>query len=213
MQETDFVKIPALKRLFDMVFSLSVILLFSPLVLLTLLSIFIEHIVLHRTFSPLFYSEKRISQGGQFNFRKFNIFKPRVIESLKSSGTFIHTKPLEHDGYSLTHTGRFLQKIYLDEFPQFFNILKGDISLIGPRPVNLEVYQGLLDRGIHTKTVIRAGLTGYYQSMKGVTKKTDIELDQEYIEYCRKHGAIKILLFDFKIIINTIKVLFRAQGI
>ncbi len=204
---------PISKRIFDIVFSFLAILIFLPIIIIILLSIFIEHLLIHRTFASLFYTEKRISQGEPFNLVKFNIFKPRVLEDLRKRGIFIHTKPLERDGHSLTFIGKILQKTYIDEFPQFFSILKGDISLVGPRPVNLEVYQDLLDKDIYTKTVIKTGLTGDYQSQKGIAKKSDIELDEEYIEYCRNNNQLKIFLFDLKIIIKTFKVLFRAQGI
>lgn len=211
--KNSLVKMPISKRIFDIVFSFTVITITLPFTLAILFLIFIEHIIIHRTFAPLFYVEKRISQGKPFNFVKFNIFKPRVLNDLRKRVIFIHTKPLERDGHSLTNMGKILQKTYIDEFPQFLAILKGDISLVGPRPVNLEVYQGSLEKGQNCKTVIKAGLTGNYQSQKGTAKKSDIELDNEYIDFCRNNSAFKILMFDLKIIYNTIKVLFRAQGI
>ena len=207
------VKMPISKRIFDIVFSLFVIIFSLPFTILVVIFIFIENILTLNFFAPLFYVEKRISQGKQFSFVKFAIFKPKVIKDLRKKGVFIHTKPLEHDGHSLTFIGKILQKIYLDELPQFFSILKGDMSLVGPRPVNLEVYQNLLAKSIYTKTVIKTGLTGDYQSLKGIAKKSDTELDSEYINFCQNNSSLKIILFDLKIIFRTIKVLFRAQGI
>ena len=209
----NLVIMPTSKRVFDITFSLFVIIFSLPFSIFVLMLIFIENILTLNFFAPFFYVEKRISQGEQFDFVKFAIFKPRVIKDLRKRGVFIHTKPLEHNGHSLTFIGKILQKIYLDELPQFFSILKGDMSLVGPRPVNLEVYQNLLDRGVYTKTVIKTGLTGDYQSQKGTAKKSDTKLDEEYIQYCQSNSSLKILLFDFKIIYNTVKVLFRAQGI
>lgn len=209
----DLVVMPMSKRLFDIIFSLFVIFITLPMSMAILTAIFFEHILRGKIFVSLFYVEKRISQGQPFNLIKFNIFKPRVIEGMRGKGIFIHTKTLEHDGHSLTLTGKILQMTYLEELPQFFNILKGDISLVGPRPVNLEVYQNMLADGVYSKTVIKSGLTGNFQALKGITKETDIELDNQYIEYCRKHSSFMIFLFDLKIILRTIRVLFRAQGI
>ncbi|MDA3840706.1 MAG: sugar transferase [Patescibacteria group bacterium] len=207
------VNMPISKRILDIVFSLIIIIATLPFTLLIAILVFIEHITLHRTFASLFYVEKRISQGKPFNLIKFNIFKPRVIEDLRKRGVLIHTKTLEHNGHSLTYMGKLLQKTYIDEFPQFLAILIGDISFVGPRPVNLEVYQVLLDRGDDCKKVIKAGLTGNYQSQKGIAKKSHIELDNEYIDFCRNNSALKILMFDMKIIYKTVNVLFRAEGI
>ncbi len=206
------IPIPRLKRLFDIIFSFITIIVTIPLFIIILLIIFIEHIFLGKVFSSLFYTEKRISQGNVFNLVKFNIFKPSIISKLKKEGTFIHTKKLEHGG-GLTIFGNLLKKVYIDELPQLFNILKGDISIVGPRPVNLEVYQSLIDRGIKTKSIIKAGLTGKFQSLKGETKKTDVELDQEYIDFCKNSSSWKIVCLDIKIIFLTIIVMLRAEGV
>ncbi len=207
------IPLPILKRLFDIIFSLLFLMITSPLFLLLLLLIFFEHIIIGKIFAPLFYIEKRISRGEPFGFMKFNIFKPGVIASMKNKKIFIHTKVLEHDGHSLSYTGRVLQKVYLDELPQLINILKGDMSVVGPRPVNLEVYKKLLSQGIYTKTVIKAGLTGRAQALKGISKESHVKLETEYINYCRNNPAWKIIVYDIKIIFNTILVIIRAKGI
>jgi len=204
--------IPYLKRLFDIIFSLLIIIITIPLFIIILLVIFIEHLLLGDILAPLFYTEKRISQGKPFNFKKFNIFKPRIIAKLKKQNIFIHTKNLEHSN-GLTAVGFILKNIYLDELPQLFNVLKGDISIVGPRPVNLEVYQKLLDKGVKTKSIIKAGLTGNFQSLKGITQKTDIQLDQEYIDFCQNNSSWKIVWFDIKIILRTFIIVFKAEGI
>ncbi|PWB38706.1 MAG: hypothetical protein C3F02_02235 [Parcubacteria group bacterium] len=207
------VTIAPLKRAFDVLFSGFFILLLWPVFFIILILIALEDIIHLQFFAPLFYVEKRISRGQPVNFIKFNIFKPQVIRALKKSKTFIFTKELEHDGASLTRVGRVLQKIYLDELPQLLSIFVGDISVVGPRPVNLEVYKKQLARQNYTKKVIKSGLTGPYQSRKGMTDITQYEWDREYILFCAHNPGWKIVLFDLSIIFRTIGVIFRARGI
>lgn len=209
----DIVRMPWQKRAFDIILSLVLLVLLLPLWLLILLAIFIEHIFKGNFFAPLFYVEKRISQGQKFRFAKFNIFKPGLIEGMRKRGMFIHTKKLEHKKGDLTIVGKCLQKTYLDEVPQLLSILKGDISFVGPRPVNLEVYQNALNNGHFAKKVIKSGLTGKFQSLKGLTRHSDFELDDEYVKFCREHSGWQILFLDIKIIFKTLRVLFRAEGI
>jgi lipopolysaccharide/colanic/teichoic acid biosynthesis glycosyltransferase len=209
----ELIPMPISKRLFDIMFSVVAIVITLPLTVLILIVIFIEHMFQGKIFTSLLYKEIRISQGQPFDLIKFNIFKPKVIEGMRSRGEFIYTKKLEHDGYSLTPVGKILQMTYLDELPQLFSILKGELSLIGPRPVNLEVYQKMLTKGVYSKTIMTCGLTGNFQAAKGMTKKTDIELDNEYIDYFLNNSSYKIFLFDMKIILRTLKVLFKAEGI
>lgn len=185
----------------------------APLFILILVAIFIANILSGQPLAPLFYIEKRISQGQPFQFMKFNVFKPKVIRGLKKEKKFIHTKILERDGQSLTFIGRILQKIYLDELPQLFNVLKGDLSLVGPRPVNPVNYQIILDRGITTKAEIKAGLTGNFQSRKGEPNANQDRLDREYINFCLHNPPSKIIIMDIKIILRTLIIVFKAKGI
>ncbi len=211
-KKIEIIKIPLLKRLFDVFFSLCLLILLSPFFFLVFVLIFVEHIFRGCPFASLFYTEIRITQGRQFKFSKFSLFKPSVIKKMRDEGVFIHTKYLEHDGTSNTIIGGILQKIYMDELPQLFSILKGDLSFVGPRPVNLEVFEGYLARGEDDKSVLIAGLTGMVQSYKG-SRQVNGNLDQKYINFCRNNSSWKIVMRDIKIITRTIKVVFSAKGI
>ncbi|MCD5381042.1 MAG: sugar transferase, partial [Candidatus Pacebacteria bacterium] len=172
----------------------------------------IEHIFRGRPADPFFYSEIRMSYGKPFTLYKFNIFKYERILEARSRGEFIHTKEYEHNG-GVIKSGWILKQIYMDELPQFFSVLKGDLSLIGPRPVNLEVYERLMIAGIVDKNRVPGGITGNYQSHKETVGASSSGLDREYADYYHSQPWYKLMIFDFKIILRTLKVILLARGI
>lgn len=207
------IPIPKIKRLFDALFSSIILICASPLFLTIMLGLWLQNIISGNIFLRLIYTETRISQGEPFVLFKFNIFNSKAIEIFKASNGTMHSKEIENNTNNLSPIGKIIKKIYLDELPQFFNILKGDLSFVGPRPVHVSIYKKRLLKGDFTKAVIKAGITGNFQSQKGLTDKTDIELDQEYIDFCKNNPDWKIALNDIKIILKTLRVILKAKGI
>jgi len=207
------IPLPKLKRLFDIVFSLFFLIITLPISILILAAVFIEHIGRGRWRSPLFYCEERISREKKFNLIKFNIFTPEVFYKVKESEKIVNIKEIERERKNLIFIGKIIQRVYLDELPQLFNVLKGDLSFVGPRPVNPEIYQELLARGVKTKSLVRAGLTGPYQAHKGEPGVNQDKLDREYINFCFNNPGWKVVLLDIKIILRTFLIIFRAEGI
>ena len=206
------IPIPYIKRLFDIVFALVLLLITSPLFVIILLALFIEHAIKGQYFSSLFYIEKRVTAGKEFDFYKFNVYDPRILAEKRQNGERFYSKLLEWEN-DFTRIGHIIQHVYLDELPQIFNILKGDISVVGPRPVSTIVYERNMERGMTTKAEIRAGFTGPYQSHKGEPGMNQDRLDREYIEFCRNNPAWRIVLKDIGIILRTLKIVGRAQGL
>lgn len=202
------------KRIFDIIASTSVLLVLSPLFVVFLLLIFIEHVLRGHPFAPLFYSETRWSAGKPFMLYKYNIFKPEVVEAMRTRNEFIHTKNLERGGH-LIYVGMFLKQIYLDETPQFFNVIKGDMSIVGPRPMNTEVHERLKEQGFTIKDKMKAGITGYYQAVHKTDRNRGSQerLDTYYVDYYLNNPWYKLLFFDIKILCATVLVLIMARGI
>jgi len=203
--------IPFYKRAFDILISGIVIIFASPFWILVIVFIFLEHSFRGHPFDPLVYAETRISKGRPFTLYKFNIFDQRVIEILRKENTFIHTKKLEHAG-SLIFIGKVLRQVYMDELPQFFNVFRGDMSIVGPRPLNIEVCNSL-PVASRVLEKIPAGITGLFQSYKGHGKKTSKELDAEYLDNFVTKSGLGLVWYDAKILARTLAVVLRAKGI
>uniref|UniRef100_UPI00403E5F15 sugar transferase n=1 Tax=Microcoleus sp. TaxID=44472 RepID=UPI00403E5F15 len=152
------------KRLFDILFSLSVLILFAPVYLLLAFSIALS------SSGPIFYVQERVGK----NRKKFYCLKFRtmvenaddiLLEIMENSP---HLRQEFEDNFKLkqdpriTWIGRFLRMTSLDEFPQFWNVLKGDMSVVGPRPL-VEEELPRYGRHINKILTIRPGITGLWQ--------------------------------------------------
>ena len=125
------VRIHPLKATFDKTLALLCIVLLLPLLLVIALVIKVNGWLHPEDRGPVFYREARISQGRVFDLCKFRVLKTAVMEAARQKKGYDHAKPLEGREENKTRVGRWLQRWYLDELPQLFNILKGDLSLVG----------------------------------------------------------------------------------
>ncbi|MFC6293462.1 lipid carrier--UDP-N-acetylgalactosaminyltransferase [Macrococcus epidermidis] len=184
-----------MKRAFDITTSTIVFILFFP--------IFIVVSVLIKLDSPgpILFKQKRPG----LNNKLFNIYKFR---SMKVDTPNVSTDKLEGGKIYVTNVGKVIRKTSIDELPQLINIIKGDMSVVGPRPALFNQYELIekrTERGIHK---IRPGLTGYAQVMG----RDDLNDDEKvkYDEYYVKHQSF---LFDLKIIFMTILKIFKSEGV
>lgn len=213
-QQIFLVGIPKSKRYFDIAMSLVILIVSSPFIILIIITLFIEYSFLHDSRGSIFYTETRYSEGKPFIFYKFRIFKKSAIKKARNGNGVVHTKDLEHTAGSTTFTGKILKKIYMDELPQLWNVLKGDMTLVGPRPTNTDNMKRLLKEKQYAKFLMKAGITGYFQSHKGLElNRNQEEIDMQYINFVQKSSGWKIILYDIRILLITIKTIFRAEGI
>ncbi len=206
------VALPFIKRCFDIGISIFLLAIFSPFLLLLLFFIGFEQLLFSQSRGPLLYSETRVSGGQPFQFYKIRIFKQSVIDRERKLGRVVHTKPLEQNPENLTYYGRFLKKIYFDELAQFFNVLKGEMTLVGPRPTNIENSERLKQAGDYTKERMLCGITGPFQSEKG-SGANQSAVDSAYIDFVMTQRGWKLVAKDFRILCRTVKTVFQARGI
>ena len=191
LQWGDFVK-----RLFDLVLSIKLIFIFS------LIFIIITVVIKLTSKGPVLFRQRRIGLDG----RQFDILKFRTMYADTPSN--VPTHMLEKPDIFITPAGRLLRKTSLDELPQLFNILKGDMSLVGPRPAlyNQEDLISLRERyGVHR---MRPGLTGWAQ-VNG-RDELAIPVKVEYDRYYVEHWSIWL---DIKILFLTAANVLRRRGV
>ena len=185
------------KRIMDIVISALVLLVLSPLMLLVAAAIKLED------GGPVFYRQKRLTRHG----REFEILKFRsmVVDAEKYAGAVLAT---DNDP-RITRMGRIIRPFRIDELPQLLNILKGDMSIVGPRPerkvIADEYCKEIPEFAYRLK--VRGGLTGYAQIYgKYNTSAYDkLRLDLMYIENYS-------LMLDIKLMILTLRILFSKES-
>jgi len=191
-----------IKRAFDILFSLFII-----VFILSWVTIILFILIKLESKGPLFYKHKR----NGINYKEFNCYKFRSLKTTESvKGTYV-----KQDDERMTKTGKFLRKTSLDELPQFFNVLKGDMSVVGPRPHMLsytEDYSKKIDKyNFIFRHNVKPGVTGLAQ-IKGY--RGEIKSDEDIINRI-KFDIFYIenwsLLLDIKIILQTIRIAIKGD--
>lgn len=193
-----------MKRLIDVIGSIVALVVFTPAMLVIMLLIKLEDK------GPVFYGQTRIGKNGaEFKMWKFRSMRENAHE-LRSQmmaqndadGPMFKIK----DDPRVTKIGHFIRKKSLDEIPQFFNVLKGEMSLVGPRPSLPEEIMEFDSRERERLNVL-PGLTGLWQ----VSGRNDLSFDDMIaldLEYVKHHSV----LWDIKIIFITVAQMFFSKG-
>lgn len=191
------------KRTFDIVVSFLALPVVIPLIAICAIVIWLDDP------GPIFFKQLRTGKGG----RRFEMYKFRTMvsnaEELKEK--YAHLNELTwpdfkiNDDPRVTRVGRFLRKSSLDELPQILNVLKGEMSLVGPRPTSFDLSSYSL---WHTERLeVVPGITGLWQ----VSGRSDVDFDERLlldIEYIENQS----LWLDIKILFRTVFVVFKREG-
>jgi lipopolysaccharide/colanic/teichoic acid biosynthesis glycosyltransferase len=199
------------KRFLDTAVAGTLLLLSSPVVLVVGAAMAVDMAASRRDRGPFLYRERRISKGRVFDLLKLRTLQRDVLAEMEAAGG--HARLYEADPTNLTWTGRrMLKPWYLDELPQLLNVLRGDISLVGPRPWPPEMVDGQVDHGQTYRKQIVAGLTGPAQVTKGGGQRYE-DLDLEYVRLSRTLGSWALLRYDVGILAETVRVIARGEGL
>lgn len=207
------VGVDPLKSAFDRGLAALVLLLTSPLIALATLAIWLDGLVWPGDRGPIFHCETRVSAGHTFSLFKFRTMQVSAIQEARQQGLTV--KYLERENRGHTRVGHYLRRWYLDELPQVINILRGEMSWVGPRPPAPFEYERELSEGNVRKRLARAGLVGLQQANKGRTQGFDeeIALDYEYVAQVRTMSPPRRLVYDISILLRTLRVLVEGKGL
>lgn len=178
---------------------------------LAVVSIFLVPIIKLDSKGPVIFRQKRVGKNGRiFDFYKFRSMcadaeaqKKKLMAQNEMDGLMFKIK----DDPRITKVGRFIRKTSLDELPQFWNVLKGDMSLVGTRPPTLDEYEKY-ESWQKARLSMRPGITGLWQvSGRSDIKDFDevVKLDMEYIDNWS-------MMLDIKILLKTVLVVFARKG-
>lgn len=205
-------KMPIQKRVFDIIVSLLMILLLLPVFLLLPLLIRLE------SKGPILYRSKRAGTGYKifdfYKFRSMNCNADQQLKELSKSNQYANENEsvfvkIKNDP-RVTRIGRFIRKTSIDELPQLFNVLNGDMSLVGNRPLPLYEAELLTSNEWCTRFLGPAGITGLWQITKrGKGRMSDRER-RELDNYYANHSS---LFFDLKIIALTLPAIFQKENV
>lgn len=184
------------KRVIDFLMALAAIIILSPVLLILCIAIKID------SRGPILFKQKRVGRGvSYFPIYKFRTMK---IDAPKDMPTHMLSNPEQY----ITSVGKFLRKSSLDELPQLFNILKGDMSFVGPRPALWNQEDLIVERDKYGANDVLPGLTGWAQ----INGRDELEipvkakLDGEYIQKMS-------FLFDLKCFFGTFVSVAKADGV
>ena len=187
------------KRSFDYLFSLLAIILLSPFMILTAIAVKLS------SSGSIIYKQERIGQYG----KKFNIYKFRsMYEDAEKEGPKLSSKTDSR----ITPWGRVMRRIRLDETPQFFNVLLGHMSFVGPRPERDFFAKQLIEKAPHYKHIYRVkpGITSWGMVKFGYAENID-EM-HERLKYDILYIENMSLLIDLKIMIHTVLIILQGRG-
>ena len=211
MPDRQVVPYPVLKRLTDRVVAGVLFGLLSPVLAAAVAAVAVDLLLVPRDRGGFLYRERRVSRGREFDLLKLRVLRADVLAAMR--GRDGYAREYEGDPANLTRSGRLLKRWYLDELPQLWNVLRGDLSLVSPRAWPLSMVRDQVAEGYDYRLLVMAGWTGPAQVNKGVPGAVFADLDLAYVEACRTWSPWRLVRYDLAILCETARLLMRGEGL
>lgn len=200
------------KLIFDKIIAVLLLIITLPIIIFLKLAFIIEGLVVPENKGPMFFSYNAVSQGKIFPKYKIRLIKTKYIdpEGAKLGDWIAYSAEWNED--SRTIVGAFVKKFYLDEIPQLWNVLRGDMSIVGPRPLAVIHYERDLAQGNVSRKLLKGGLLGLGHIMKGKPEFGNSIYEYLYIDQYIKRSELELLWLDLTIIWRGILLILKGGG-
>ena len=200
------------KSAFDKLVALVMLLFSAPIMLLLKLAYVVEGWLIPENAGPMFFYYNAISGGRIIPKYKIRLIKMKYIEPEGAKRHDWIAFSAEWTPNSRTYVGEFAKKFYLDELPQFYSVLKGEISIVGPRPLSILHYERDKAQGNVTRFLLRGGMLGLGHINKGTSEMGNPVYEYEYIDQYLKRSSWGLLMLDLWVIWKGVLVIVKGGG-
>lgn len=202
-----------LKLAFDKLVAALLLLAAAPILLLLKLAYVVEGLLIPANKGPMFFYYNAVSAGRIIPKYKIRLIKSKYIEPEGAKRHDWIAYSAEWTPDSRTCVGQFVKRFYLDELPQFYSVLKGDMSIVGPRPLSVLHYERDRAQGNVTRFLIKGGLLGLGHVNKGTPEMGNPVYEYEYVEQYLKRSSFGLLTLDLWIIWRGVMVIVKGGGL
>jgi lipopolysaccharide/colanic/teichoic acid biosynthesis glycosyltransferase len=200
------------KVLFDKLVAFLLLLLVIPIFFLLKIAYVIEGLLIPENAGPMFFYYNAISAGKIVPKYKIRLIKTKYIDSEGAKSHDWIAYSAEWNSDSRTIVGQFVKRFYLDELPQFYSVLIGDMSIVGPRPLSVLHYDRDRAQGNVTRFLIKGGLLGLGHINKGTAEMGNPIYEYEYVDQYLKRSSFSLLLLDLWVIWRGILLILKGGG-